>query len=110
MITTPDCEALYYNRVLSLPSKCTSFFKIFKYGRAYWQYLNVARSLPVENCRYHLVGWRDKEYLTAINPILDADFIPHPHYPYNTERIIKFNRPKIRLLIPGRYDFIVRKQ
>ena len=105
VITTPDCEAMYYQRVLSMPSKLNSFFKIIRYGRAYWQYLNLAKSFPCENSIYHLVGKEDTEFLKKINPNIKAIFIPHPHYEGNTNRQIKFSSPKIKLLLPGRYDF-----
>lgn len=105
VITTPDCEAMYYQRVLSMPSKLNSFFKIIRYGRAYWQYLNLAKSFPCENSIYHLVGKEDTEFLKKINPNIKAVFIPHPHYEGNTNRQIKFSSPKIKLLLPGRYDF-----
>ena len=105
VITTPDCEAMYYQRVLSIPSKLNSFFKIIRYGRAYWQYLNLAKSFPCENSIYHLVGKEDTEFLKKINPNIKTVFIPHPHYEGNTNRQIKFSSPKIKLLLPGRYDF-----
>lgn len=105
VVTTPDCEAMYYQRVLSMPSKLNSYFKIIRYGRAYWQYLNLAKNFPTENVVYHLVGKEDAEFLKKINPKVKALFIPHPHYEGNTDRQINFGSPKIRLLLPGRYDF-----
>ena len=105
VVTTPDCEAMYYRRVLDMPSKLPSYGKIFRYGRAYWQYLNVVRSFPTENVVYHLVGEEDASFLRGINPQACAIFIPHPHYEGNDRRTIKFVTPKIRLILPGRYDF-----
>lgn len=104
VVTTPDCEAMYYQRVLSLPTKLPSYSKIFRYGRAYWQYLNEIRHLPTKNTIYHLVGKEDADFLRKINPEAKTVFIPHPHYEGNETRIIKFSS-KIKLLIPGRYDF-----
>ncbi|WP_286335116.1 glycosyltransferase [Bacteroides caecimuris] len=105
VVTTPDCEALFYNRVLSLPSKLKSFFFVMRYSRAYWQYLNVAKNLPLKNVTYHLVGKEDCVFLKKISQYIDAVYLPHPHYEGNTDRKIKFSKPRIRLLIPGRYDF-----
>ena len=104
VVTTPDCEAMYYKRVFSMPSKLTSFGKILRYGRAYWQYLNVVKCFPTENVIYHLVGEADARFLSAINPNAKVVFLPHPHYEGNINRPIKFGSERIRLLLPGRYD------
>ncbi len=76
-----------------------------RYSRAYWQYLNVAKNLPLKNVTYHLVGKEDCVFLKKISQYIDAVYLPHPHYEGNTDRKIKFSKPRIRLLIPGRYDF-----
>lgn len=105
VVTTPDCEALYYRRILDIPSKLNNYYKILRYSRAYWQYINIAKTAPTENVIYHLVGKEDMDFLKAINPAIKAQFIPHPHYDGNVDRIVQFTSPKIRLLMPGRYDF-----
>lgn len=105
VVTTPDCEALYYSRVISMPSKAKDFFSIARYAKAYSQYINLARSLPTENVCYHLVGLADTDFLRLLKPNINATFIPHPHYDGNIHRHIQFHKPKIKLLISGRYDF-----
>lgn len=109
VVTTPDCEALYYKRILEMPSKIKSFKDIVRYGRAYSQYLNDTREWPEKNCMYHLVGMDDNDFLKKINPTLDTIFIPHPHYEGNLNREISFNKNKIKLLLPGRYDFYTKE-
>lgn len=109
IVTTPDCEALYYDRVLSMPSKIKGLRSILRYAKAYSQYLNVARNLPIKNVCYHLVGTEDKEFLQSINSEIKATYLPHPHYEGIENRIIRFNQPKIRLLISGRYDFYCKE-
>lgn len=105
VVTTPDCEALYYNRVISSPSKIVGLYSLLRYSKAYSQYINIARNMPIDNVCYHLVGKADKEFLCKVNPLIKAKFIRHPHYEGNITRLIKFHKPKIKLLISGRCDF-----
>lgn len=109
IVTTPDCEALFYSRILGLPAKLHNFFSVARYSRAYWQYINVAKDLPLKNVAYHLVGKEDNRFLHMISPQIKSFFLPHPHYCGNYNRNIEFARPRIRLLIPGRYDFYCRE-
>ena len=99
--TGPDCEVLYYERLLLQPwvgrikrLRCHVMMRKFR---------RLAASAPT-CARYHLVGAADCETLRQVNPQVDACFLRHPHYNYNAERKIKFAEPRIRLVLAGRND------
>lgn len=108
VVTTPDCEALYYYRELSHRGQFTRLMPLLKNALMYGKYARMAEDFPTENVRYHLVGKEDCEFLRNINPKVGATFINHPHYDYSDKKIIKFSRPKIKLLVAGRYDFYMQ--
>jgi glycosyltransferase involved in cell wall biosynthesis len=109
VITTPDCEAMYYSRVLSLPSKLNRLSDVLKYSVMYDKYLRLARNFSISaNVIYHLVGKQDREFLQAIRPGIIAKFIAHPHYDYLPKDDFKFGK-KIKLLMIGRYDFYMKE-
>lgn len=110
VITTPDCEAMYYARVISMPEKILTSKFLIKYGIMYQKYLSHTRNLPHgKNIKYHLVGAMDCNFLTSINPNVSAYFIPHPHYDYNASKVIDFTKRELKLLIAGRYDFYMKE-
>ena len=85
--TGPDCEVLYYERLLLQPwvgrikrLRCRVMMRKFR---------RLAANAPT-CARYHLVGAADCETLRQVNPQVDACFLRHPHYNYNAERKIKF--------------------
>lgn len=108
VVTTPDCEALYYYRELSHRGQFTRLIPLLKNALMYGKYARMAEDFPTGNIRYHLVGKEDRDFLQNINPRVDATFINHPHYDYSDKKIIKFSQPKIKLLIAGRYDFYMQ--
>lgn len=109
VITTPDCEALFYDRVISIPSKIQEFGSFFKTAVNYRKYLRLSQKFSYGNGRtYHLVGKEDRDFLKKINPNLNAVFLPHPHYEGIERSNFEFH-DKIRLLIPGRYDFYAKE-
>lgn len=108
VVTTPDCEAMYYYRELSHRGQFTRLMPLFKNAIMYNKYARMADNFPTDNVRYHLVGKEDCEFLKNINPKVNATFINHPHYDYSDKKIIKFSQPKIKLLIAGRYDFYMK--
>lgn len=108
VVTTPDCEAMYYYRELSHRGQFTRLMPLFKNAIMYNKYARMAENFPTENVRYHLVGKEDCEFLQNINPRVDATFINHPHYDYSDMKVIKFTQPKIKLLVAGRYDFYMK--
>lgn len=110
VITTPDCEAMYYARVIGMPEKIPTLKFLAKYAIMYKKYLSHARDLPSgKNIKYHLVGDMDCNFLTSINPNISACFIPHPHYDYSSSKVIDFNKRKLKILIAGRYDFYMKE-
>lgn len=108
VVTTPDCEAMYYYRELSHRGQFTRLIPLFRNAIMYNKYARMAEAFPTENVRYHLVGKEDSEFLKNINPMVDATFINHPHYDYSDKKVIKFSQPKIKLLIAGRYDLYMK--
>lgn len=110
--TTPDCEALYYSRILNMPQKLFRTSDYLRYTLMYRKYLTLARDFPVgANITYHLVGEEDCSFLKSINPQVSAYFIPHPHYHYDHDksRLIDFSKPKLKILIAGRYDVYMKE-
>lgn len=109
-VLPPDCEALYYARVLSLPSKLPTSKSVLRYGTAYTKYLNLARRNPSDALtRYCFVGREDADFFRAMHPEARVEFLRHPHYEPGTEQGGSFDGEKVRLLIPGRYDFYSRE-
>lgn len=108
VITTPDCEALYYDRILKIPELSNGFMKKMRYSIMGKKYSQMVHNFPDKNTTYHLVGNDDCEYLKSLKP-LDAHFIRHPHYDF-VEREISFHRPKIKLLVAGRYDIYMKAE
>ena len=100
--TGPDCEVLYYERLLLQPwvgrikwLRCRVMMRKFR---------RLAANAPT-CARYHVVGAADRDIQLKINPEIDVGFLRHPHYNYNAERRIRFGEPKIRLVLAGRNDF-----
>lgn len=108
VVTSPDCEALYYYRELAHKGNFTHFLPLMKYALMYGKYARMAEDFPTANVRYHLVGKEDCDFLKNINPTVDATFIHHPHYDYSDRKVIRFSHPKIKLLVAGRYDFYMQ--
>ena len=99
--TGPDCEVLYYERLLLQPwvgrikrLRCRVMMRKFR---------RLAASAPT-CARYHVVGAADRDMQLKINPQIDVRFLRHPHYNYNAGRCIRFGELKIRLVLAGRND------
>lgn len=105
IVTMPDCESMFYYRMLKLNWNTDSVAKILKYAFAYWQYRNMEKALFTSGVVYHFVGKEDADFFRNINPKAEITFLRHPLYAYDETRKIAFHRPKIRLLFAGRYDF-----
>lgn len=105
VVTMPDCESMFYYRMLRQRWATKHLTQILRYAFAYWQY----RSMERRNCRadviYHFVGEADAEFFKNMNPGSKAIFLRHPLYAYNDSKMIAFSEPKIKLLFAGRYDF-----
>lgn len=112
VVTTPDCEAMYYYRMLAEKKVPLSWKALARYGLMYHRYSRMASEFPTgSRIKYHLVGKEDAFFLQRLNPCIDATFIRHPHYDLADARrlfgkihsTIESGR-KLRLLIAGRYD------
>ena len=105
IVTMPDCESLYYYRMLRQPWATMSLLQIMKYSFAYWQYKSLEKRFCEKDVIYHFVGKEDAEFFKSMNGQANSLFMRHPLYAYNSEKTIKFHQPKIKLLFTGRYDF-----
>lgn len=103
IVTMPDCESLYYHRVLATDFLTLRLGQIMRYGLAYWQYRSMDRHCWSEDVRYHFVGKADCDFYKRINPKADAIFLRHPHYAWRPRKI-RFHNPRIKILFAGRYD------
>lgn len=108
VVTMPDCESMYYHRLLAKRFAITGRLRILRYAFAYWQYRFMEQNGFQRGVAYHFVGRADAEFYKAINPNADAMFLRHPLYAYDASRPIRFSNEKIKLLFAGRYDFYCR--
>lgn len=100
--TLPDCESLYYYRMLGNQIGLSSISLYWRYVLMYPKYVRMERNFDTsKNIRYHLVGKEDVKMLKTINPQIQADFIRHPHYEIFPKTVPHFERDKIRVLIAG---------
>ena len=107
VITTPDCEAMYYHRVLAMRGVPTGAKSILRYALMYHRYASMASNYPThEGIKYHLVGREDARFLKRMNPMANVYFIRHPHYDLSDLPHAGVQGcDRIRLLVAGRYDF-----
>ena len=111
VVTTPDCEALYYHRLLSIRDGNENIWQFIKNISLFRKYLCLARSFGAsDNIHYHLVGIEDCKFLSEINPQLQIKFIRHPHYDIKQQlKEIRFSSPRIKLLITGCYNIYMKQ-
>jgi len=105
IVTMPDCESMFYYRMLRQRWATKHLSQILRYVFAYWQYKSMERRHCHANVIFHFVGEADAEFFKNINPSSKAIFLRHPLYAYNESKKIAFSQPKIKLLFAGRYDF-----
>lgn len=111
VVTTPDCEAMYYHRVLAMTGIPQSMKWLIRHSLMYHRYASMSARLPSgENVKYHLVGREDMQFLKKMNPHVNAVFIHHPHYDIaSSAHAIASGHEKIRLLIAGRNNFYMEQ-
>ena len=109
IVTMPDCESMYYYRLLSKRFATQKFTQVFKYAIAYFQYRRMEKDLWNKDVKYHFVGKADAEFYKEINPQARVLFLPHPIYGYAEKRTIKFHQPRIKILVAGRYDLYMKE-
>ncbi len=102
--TMPDCESMYYHRLLGKNFPTTKASSIMRYAYAFWQYRGMERALQAPNTLYHFVGEADEAFFREICPQAKTLFLPHPLYAHKDKQIC-FHTPKVKLLFAGRYDF-----
>ena len=109
VMTMPDCVPLYYHRLMGDKYLWNSWIQLIGNCDQYYKNLRMEREYPVgEYITYHLVGEQDRLFFQKINPKANAVFIRHPHYNFQADKIIKFSRPKINLLIAGQYNLYMK--
>ena len=100
-----DSYTLHFYRRIKLKSTVVSFKEYLRNVINYRKHYRMELDYPTNNVVYHTVGNGDRYFLLTINPDIDVRFLRHPHYELsNPLKEIDFARPKIRLLIAGRYD------
>ena len=104
IVTMPDCESLFYHRLLSKRFAVKSLFHVMKSAFAYYQYLAMERNMLVQGTLYHFVGREDTQFFHTMQPRAEVLFLHHPLYDYR-DKHIQFHQPKIKLLVAGRNDF-----
>lgn len=108
-VTMPDCESLYYHRLLSKRFATKSLYQILRYAYAYWQYRGMERQWFRTNVKYHFVGQEDAVFYKDINPEAEAQFVRHPLYEYRAKPNIHFHSPQLKILIAGRNDIYMKE-
>ncbi|WP_279169863.1 glycosyltransferase family 1 protein [Prevotella denticola] len=105
IVTMPDCESLYYYRMLRQPWATIMLSPILRYSFAYWQYKSMERCFCKNDVIYHFVGKADADFFKAMNKQAKTLFLRHPLYAFNKDKVVRFHQPLIKLLFTGRYDF-----
>lgn len=69
IVTMPDCESMFYYRMLRLRWTTKHLSQILRYAFAYWQYKSMER----HNCRadviYYFVGEADAEFFKILTQL-----------------------------------------
>ena len=109
--TLPDCESLYYYRMLGRRFVFKNRMMFMRNMVMYPKYLRMEGAY--ENSamvKYHLVGEADTESLRNVNPGIQAHFLRHPHYNVaEPQKQIAFSKPKIRLLVAGQNNLYMKE-
>ena len=109
--TLPDCESLYYYRMLGRRFVFKNRIMFWRNVMMYPKYLRMESTY--ENSpmvKYHLVGEADAESLRNVNPGILTYFLRHPHYNVaEPQKQIAFSKPKIRLLVAGQNNLYMKE-
>jgi len=109
IVTMPDCESMYYHRLLRKSFGTSSLLKTLKYTYAYYQYRKMEHEncVTADNVTYHFVGKADEDFYKEINPKAKTIFLSHPLYQTCDGAVglkeKQFHSP-IRVVIAGRND------
>lgn len=109
--TLPDCESLYYYRMLGKRFAIRNRIRFWRSAFMYPKYLNMEKQFDTSsNVHYHLVGKEDVNFLEEICPGIQAHFLRHPHYQVaKPAKVISFNSPKIKVLFAGQYNLYMQQ-
>lgn len=109
--TLPDCESLYYYRMLGRRFVFKNRMMFMRNMVMYPKYLRMEGAYEdTPMVKYHLVGEADAESLRNVNPGIQAHFLRHPHYNVaEPQKQIAFSKPKIRLLVAGQNNLYMQE-
>ena len=109
--TLPDCESLYYYRMLGKRFAIRNRIRFWRSAFMYPKYLNMEKQFDTSsNIHYHLVGKEDVNFLKEICPGIQAHFLRHPHYQVaKPAKVISFSSPKIKVLFAGQYNLYMQQ-
>ena len=109
--TLPDCEFLYYYRMLGRRFVFKNRIMFWRNVMMYPKYLRMESTYEISPMvKYHLVGEADAESLRNVNPGIQANFLRHPHYHVaEPQKRIAFSKPKIRLLVAGQNNLYMKE-
>lgn len=109
--TLPDCESLYYYRMLGKRFAIRNRIRFWRSAIMYPKYLNMEKKFDTSsNIHYHLVGEEDVDFLKEICPGIQAHFLRHPHYQVaKPAKVISFSSPKIKVLFAGQYNLYMQQ-
>lgn len=109
--TLPDCESLYYYRMLGKRFAIRNRIRFWRSAIMYPKYLNMEKKFDTSsNIHYHLVGEEDVNFLKEICPGIQAHFLRHPHYQVaKPAKVISFSSPKIKVLFAGQYNLYMQQ-
>ena len=109
--TLPDCESLYYYRMLGKRFAIRNKIRFWRSAFMYPKYLNMEKQFDTSsNIHYHLVGKEDVNFLKEVCPGIQAHFLRHPHYQVaKPAKVISFSTPKIKVLIAGQYNLYMQQ-
>ena len=109
--TLPDCESLYYYRMLGKRFAIRDKMRFWRSVFMYPKYLNMEKQFDTSSSiHYHLVGEADVDFLKEICPGIQAHFLRHPHYQVaKPAKVISFSSPKIKVLFAGQYNLYMQQ-
>ncbi|WP_455091518.1 glycosyltransferase family 1 protein [Prevotella jejuni] len=109
--TLPDCESLYYYRMLGKRFAIRNKIRFWRSAFMYPKYLNMEKQFDTSsNIHYHLVGKEDVNFLKEVCPGIQAHFLRHPHYQVaKPAKVISFSSPKIKVLFAGQYNLYMQQ-
>lgn len=106
----PDVESLYYYRMMSRRFVMNNVVDYWKCAMMYRKYARMEREFCTDdNFIYYAVGEADIEHLRQLAPDINCKFLRHPHYAVAERIAIRFNQPKIKLLMAGQYNLYMQQ-